>query len=364
MRAARANGYVGPGIARHLEKWIVAHDLRPQAPVQTARRTGNFRSHLPRQPVTGLARRDGFSLVPIFLASVAQGCIHFRMEPAGVVRPPPLEGATAGSRTYREFAPGPALAASVECFWTSTVRGGRGGRFSHQVLPDGCMDLLFDFKAAAGLRAGVIGAMTRPLTVTTDGPLEMLGIRFRPGGISRFVRLDAAELTDSRAELTHFWGRFAADLCDQLCEAPEATRVAALQNTLVARANGGLPVDPYIRHCVARIEEARGSLRIGELEKSTGLSARQLERKFAAQLGISPKAFARVVRFKGVAAAAAKTNAPDWATLAYDFGFADQAHLAREFKAYSGQTPTDFWGSIGDRAGDVGFLQDLRAALD
>jgi AraC-like DNA-binding protein len=209
------------------------------------------------------------------------------------------------------------------------------------------MDLLFDFMSVGSQRASVIGTMTRPLTVTTTGPVDLLGVRFRPGGLSAFLTLDAAELTDAQVDLTNFWGHLAEEIWRRLSEATPAGRVWLLHEMLNARANGRIQTDPFILHCVTRIEAARGDLRIGELEKSTGLSARQLERKFARHLGISPKTFARVVRFRALAAAATKPD-PNWVTLAGDFGFADQPHLAREFKAFAGLTPTDYLDATSD----------------
>ena len=204
------------------------------------------------------------------------------------------------------------------------------------------MDLLFDFTTVGSRRSSVIGTMSRPLIVTTTGPVDLLGVRFRPGGLSAFLTLDATELTDARADLTNFWGQSAGETWQRLGEATAANRIWFLQEALVARTNGRIETDPFIDHCVARIEAVCGGLRIGDLEKSTGLSTRQLERKFARHLGISPKTFSRVVRFKSVAAVTAKSDPPDWVTLAGDFGYADQPHLVREFKAFSGLTPVEY----------------------
>jgi AraC-like DNA-binding protein len=243
---------------------------------------------------------------------------------------------------YREFPPGPCLVELVECFWAGTLRPAARTSSCHRVLPDGCMDLLFDFRAGDSRRASIIGTMSRPFIFTTSGPVDLLGIRFRPGGLAGFIALEAAELFDARVDLTNFWGLWAQETWHRLGEATPADRVGLLQELLGARANGRLHIDPFIRHCVARIEADRGSLRIGDLEKSTGLSARQLERKFAQNIGISPKTFARVVRFKSVVAAADRPDPPDWVRLAGDFGFADQPHLVREFKTFSGLTPMDY----------------------
>jgi AraC-like DNA-binding protein len=203
------------------------------------------------------------------------------------------------------------------------------------------MDLLFDFKAVGTRLASVIGTMTRPITVTTTGAVDLLGVRFRPGGLPSFVDLDAAELTDADADLANFWTGAADEIWHRMAEATPADRLGILRKALACLANQKTQADPFIRHSVGKLEAARGGLRIDDLQKSTGLSTRQLERKFRRHVGISPKAFARVVRFKGAAAAAlANPETPDWVALAGEFGFADQAHLVREFKTFSDLTPT------------------------
>lgn len=260
---------------------------------------------------------------------------------------------------YREFPAGAALAAAVECFWTSTTHTAAPLVASHRVLPDGCMDLIFNFSDSRSLRVSVIGTMTRPLTVTTTGAVDMLGVRFRPGGLPLFLALDAAELTDTSANLTNFWGQAADSTWHRLGEATQADRVRLLQDMLIARVNGNL--DPFVRHCVERMEKEGGELRINNLERSTGLGGRQIERKFARLVGISPKTFARVVRFKRVISAMTDATSPRLAALAADLGFADQPHLSREFKTFSGLTPANYLASSRQPRTNVGNLQDPMA---
>jgi AraC-like DNA-binding protein len=204
------------------------------------------------------------------------------------------------------------------------------------------MDLLFDFMAEGSRRASVIGTMTRSLAVSTTGPVDLFGVRFRPGGLSELFALDAAKFTDKRADLADLWGQFAQETWHRLGEKTAIGRVGLLQKLLGGLAKGRAQIDPFIQHCVTRIETSRGNLRIGALETSTGLSTRQLERKFARCVGISPKTFARVVRFKAVLEAATSTDQPDWVRLAVDFGFSDQPHLVREIKALAGVTTASF----------------------
>src|SRR5665213_2241408 len=98
--------------------------------------------------------------------------------------------------SYREFSPGPSLEGLVECFWSSTVTSASNASRFHRVLPDGCIDLLFDFTAVRDRRATVVGTMSRPLTFTTTGQVDLLGVRFRPGGLSAISNLNAAGISD------------------------------------------------------------------------------------------------------------------------------------------------------------------------
>jgi AraC-like DNA-binding protein len=256
---------------------------------------------------------------------------------------------------YREVAPGPTLAQAVECYWSSAAAAPAGGSILHRVLPDGCMDLLFDFGAAGGDRATIVGTMSRPLVVTSDGATDLFGIRFRPGGIICFLPLDATELTDDRADLSAVAGRLAGELWDRLAEAEPARRPAVAEAALLARLPASGLIDPYVLHCVARLEATRGALPIARLEASTGLSGRQIERKFARHIGLAPKTFARIVRFRSLLSAAWATGPRDWAGLAIDAGYADQPHLVREFGSFAGLSPTAYFAA---REEDVGFVQD------
>ena len=85
-----------------------------------------------------------------------------------------LGQAEASQRRYRVFAPGPYLAASIECFWTGTMPAAPRKAPLYRVLPDKCMDLLFDLTPAGNQRASVIGTMTRPLIFAAAGPVDVM----------------------------------------------------------------------------------------------------------------------------------------------------------------------------------------------
>jgi AraC-like DNA-binding protein len=262
---------------------------------------------------------------------------------------------------YREYAPGRTLTQAVECYWSSAAAAPAGGSILHRVLPDGCMDLLFDFAAAGGERATIVGTMTRPLLVTSAGATDLFGIRFRPGGLIAFLPLAAAELTDDRVDLSAVAGRLAGELWDRLAGAAPDRRAAVAEAALLARLPASGLIDPYIHHCVARLETTRGALPIARLEASTGLSGRQIERKFAHHIGVAPKTFARIVRFRSLLSTVWATGPSDWAGLAAEAGYADQPHLVREFRNFAGLSPTAYFAP---REEDVGFVQDRPPTSD
>ena len=176
---------------------------------------------------------------------------------------------------YREFAPGSFLGGVVECFWTSSVQLSVGTAHEYRVLPDGCMDLLFDFQAGASQRALMIGTMSRAQIIEVTGGVDLLGVRFHPGGLGTLFAINAADLANAEASLGDFWGKVACELWEQLAEAGPEERVRRLQDALIVRMKGRPQIDPFLRHCVARIGTARGSLKVGDLERSTGLGLRQ-----------------------------------------------------------------------------------------
>lgn len=89
----------------------------------------------------------------------------------------------------------------------------------------------------------------------------------------------------------------------------------------------------------ARIVHSGGRLRITDLARSLEISRRQLERRFPATAGTSPKTAARVARFRQAVDALHARPSDSLSRLAYRLGYADQAHMTREFKAFAGQSP-------------------------
>jgi AraC-like DNA-binding protein len=252
---------------------------------------------------------------------------------------------------YREHVPPAGLRAFVECFWTRDPgpKEETDAPVVHRVLPDGCIDIVFEFAPGARVPESIqaVGTMTRPLVVRTLTDDSFVGVRFQPARATSFLRLPASELTDLQVGLDALWSD-AASVRDAFANAAGATaRVAALERVLLARLAHGARVEHRdVDEAVRRIIASGGSLGITKLAPSLGVTRQHLARRFADLVGVSPKTFARIVRVRRVIAAARATpngDGPNWSSLALDAGYYDQAHLIDEFRELTGLAPMAWW---------------------
>ena len=245
-----------------------------------------------------------------------------------------------GTPLYREHAPHPELRRYVECYWTITSFLPPRERLVHRVLPDGCMDILFSMGDAPAAPFAV-GTMTRPLDVERAGRVDLLGVRFRPGGARPWLGVPARELTDLRADLYGLWGSAARGLHERLGATPaRAQRLRVLDDALRARlARPAAAPDELVLRATELTTASRGRAPVTRLAAATGLGRRQLERRFLTEVGVAPKLACRVARFRAAVSLLHDRPRTDLSAVAFDAGYADQPHLTREFRALAGMTP-------------------------
>jgi AraC-like DNA-binding protein len=185
-----------------------------------------------------------------------------------------------------------------------------------------------------------VGAMTRYLDAE---PLPLrIGVRFRPGMARRFLCAPAHELTDREVALTDLWGEGGRALQRAMADAGSVgRRLHVFEGALRRRLERHDTPDDVVRRAVERIVSSGGAAREDEIVSDLGVGARQLRRRFAAAVGLSPKRLGRIVRLQGalrVAAAGGST----WSDVAVSSGYYDQAHMIADFRTLTGRTPSDF----------------------
>lgn len=234
---------------------------------------------------------------------------------------------------YREIAPPPRLAGTVECFWTMRQLASEP---PHRVVPDGCADILFTLDgsdATASIQA--VGPMTRYRDFDQPAGRLLIGVRFHPGMWTTQLGVPGDRITDETLPLDDLRGARARELRDRLAAARSIEEwIRVLEQFLPAADN----TTPFHR-ALAWMTEQHGCVSIDDLADQAGLSPRQFRRVCLAQTGLSPKFLARVLRFRH---ALAQVNAHPcaFAHMALDCGYYDQAHFINEFREPSGRTPT------------------------
>ncbi|MDT0440182.1 helix-turn-helix domain-containing protein [Streptomyces doudnae] len=198
-------------------------------------------------------------------------------------------------------------------------RGGQG-----RVLPDGCMDLLWDDGALL-----VAGPDTRA-HLTGDAPGVRAGVRFAPGTAPGLLGVPAHELRDRRVALADLWPATAVRRL--AAEAAAARDPADGLEAVALRIAADAPApDPLLTRLVGALDAGRP---VAATADELGLGARQLHRRSLAAFGYGPKTLGRVLRLQR-ALRLARAGTP-FARTAAESGFADQAHLARDVRELTG----------------------------
>lgn len=251
---------------------------------------------------------------------------------------------------YREIQPKPPVNRFVECLWT--LEGDVSGDpvQSERILPDGCVEMILNFGShfrelkENGSEENqplhfVVGQMTRPIKIIPTGPVQVVGIRFHPGGTLPFFRHPMNELTNQVVQLANLDGNIAHDLVARAGDAPFLSqKIAVAAGWLAGRVRDCLQESWLI--CLAeKIVTHCGQISVDSLAATAGVSGRQLERRFLREVGVGPKLLSRILRFQHVFRAV-EQNHEGWAAVAAECGYYDQAHLIRDFQQFAGQTPS------------------------
>ena len=266
------------------------------------------------------------------------------------------------TRPYREHRPHPALEPFVACYWSYQGRhAGLGASRAEAVVPDACMDLLFDRRTGS---AAVVGAMTRPLPVLREEGTDLFGVRFRPGAARVFVGLPAAQATDLALELGSVLGREGEAVRRRVSELDAGADVAPAVDAFLLERLGrrGTGRDERVRAAVGMLTRSNGAVRVDDLARRVGLGRRQLERDFLAWVGLGPKATGRILRFQAALDRMLSRPAASLSSIAFAAGYHDQAHFTREFRTLSGEPPGAYRARRDPERADDASVQDHASA--
>ena len=259
----------------------------------------------------------------------------------------------------RFFLPNAALRPYVWRFWSTQIFPGAASTITHDVLPSPLTDLVLQFPgpgprreadlAQASFRLRIMGAETRIRHHVLRPGDAAVGVSFRPGRAAFLLGPPAAEFTDKRVLLEDVWGRTAAELESRLREASSTSQAVAilqagLENRLRARADDAALEGSFWDH----LFRLRGQFRVEEAAAWSGKSPRQLHRFFLSRVGVGPKQFSRMLRFREALEMLRANRRPDWFQVLGETGYSDRPHLSREFQDFAAATPAQLLARLED----------------
>lgn len=244
---------------------------------------------------------------------------------------------------YTEYRPHSLLEQYVETYWAYS------GLFTQEgmtrILPAGCVDIVFILNDGQNngknYIPGIVGTRTSFIEIGFLGEIKLVGIRFKPGGITAFTKIPINEFTNLLADI---------DLCETIFDKSfhESIEEKSIEDImlffdeyLLQRLPSIFEVDNRINYAVSLIKENRGDIEIPNIAEQTCLSDRQFERRFKSSIGISAKTFSRIIKLRNTIHFIKMNPSLSLFEIAINCGYYDHAHLIKEFKSLSGYSPSD-----------------------
>ncbi|WP_405505991.1 helix-turn-helix domain-containing protein [Streptomyces cyaneofuscatus] len=253
--------------------------------------------------------------------------------------------------------PAPALRRYVRSYVGFDLRGFPAG--VHCGPPGRVLTAVISLSGPLGIGTGVddgspvtrfdgvaSGLMSRSVAIHHDGRQHGVQVSLTPLGARAVYGVPAAALAHRLVPLDELLGALGVELVDRLRAATTwVARFAVLDELLlrvVGRGDGDRlsRVCPEVAEAWRRLVTVQGRVQVGAVATELGWSRRYLTERFRDEVGLSPKTFARVLRFEYAHELATAHDPLPWAAVATVSGYADQAHLVRDWREFTGRSPT------------------------
>jgi AraC-like DNA-binding protein len=238
---------------------------------------------------------------------------------------------------YLNCKPDLALAPYIERLWY--CEGYQATHRRERVLPNGRFQLIINLAQATGASL-ILGMTTRHSILETASIQSVMGAVFRPGGARAFFSPPADEFSNRPAALDDLWNSRGRRLRERLVEtADPIARMRILQDELKQCLGRNAELHCAVRFALTQFHCDPSALRIVEVARDAGISRRHFAGLFREQVGLTPKLYCRLLRFREVVRRIATGEPVDWAQVSLDGAYYDQAHMSHEFHEFAGISP-------------------------
>jgi AraC-like DNA-binding protein len=258
----------------------------------------------------------------------------------------------------RSYKPPFPLSQYVELIWRAANSDMPSSR--QRVYPNGAMALVIHLKKPTAsyyfdnrvlsVRVPLLaGPYSISFYMEPSESTEVIGVLFRPGAGRMFFPIAAHELNNNDVALSEIVQGEADRLLNDLCSATgEGAQFQVIEQYLSRKLKDAAPLHPAVRHAIEGLSGEHALRSVRKIQLDTGFSHTRFIQLFREQVGLTPKLFGRVRRFHALLGRIDKGLPVNWAGLAADFGYFDQAHLIHDFRKFAGVTPLEYskWATL------------------
>lgn len=224
-------------------------------------------------------------------------------------------------------------------------------------LPNGDTEILIDFDDApqhiydneslkeiqACHRLWTSGVRTGPITIPSGSGATMLVIAFKKGMAAPFFPFPMNEIRDRVVDADLVWGRGFALLRESLLETRSLSeRFRIIEGFLLHNFRSRLSINPCVAFAVNEMLSRPDEWNIRRMNAKIGYSQKHFADMFRREVGVTPKAYLKIMRFQKAVRTIDASNEIDWRGVAAECGFYDQAHFINDFRHFSGFTPEQY----------------------
>jgi AraC-like DNA-binding protein len=256
---------------------------------------------------------------------------------------------------FRRYKPAPPLSDFIENLWL--YEGYASPHAKERIFPSGTFELVFNLhdnelrifkpeepdKCNRFSGALVSGPYEESFLTDTPEEASVMGVHFKPAGAAAFLGCSAQNFNDLHVDLEQVWGAVSREIHERLCASrSHAERFRLLEKLLRDRLQRTPTRNCAVATALNTFHLIGKRIRTRQLAREAGLSEKRFIDVFKAEVGMTPKMFDRILRFHRVIVAVRNNDTPDWTKIATDFGYFDQSHLIRDFRAFSGFSPENY----------------------
>jgi AraC-like DNA-binding protein len=256
--------------------------------------------------------------------------------------------------SYQQIRPGSRLSQHVKCYYI--YESELSAPFEDTVFPSGCVEIIFNLGAGSWQTAvndvfvttpaiELWGQIIRPLPIRSMGKNTMLGIRFLPHAAACFLKENIESFNNQIVDFTDLSGNAVRKLHSKLLETSALDkRIALLEDFLFDILSNSEKIDrkvEVINNIMQELKQKDFFDNIENVASRYGISSRYVQKIFLQYTGLTPKLYSKINRFQNSLRLVTKKDT-SLSSIAYDCGYFDQSHFIREFKSFTGLTPSGY----------------------